>query len=73
MFLYPPRLKAGDTELFYLSREVSRDALLWRAQRIPEVFLVDMCAVFLFPFSNSKLRHSNGMISIPGAPVQRAK
>jgi hypothetical protein len=31
-------------------------------QRIPEVFLVDLCAVFLFLFSCSKLRHSNHRI-----------
>src|ERR1700719_1565183 len=33
-----------------------------RAQLIPEVFLVHMCAVFQFQFSYSKFRHSNHRI-----------
>src|SRR5580700_6852652 len=41
------------------SKEPSRRVRYDRAQRIPEVFLVHMCAVFQFQFSYSKFRHSN--------------
>ena len=44
------------------AKEPSRRVRYDRAQLIPEVFLVDMCAVFRFQFSYSKFHHSNHRI-----------